>query len=223
MEERGVLDASLLGPRFDVLQELAGLLGERLRVVAGQLLEALGEAVGGEPLPEPLEPFAGLSAEEEALGRLVLLRLAGEGFPLRGDDRQLLLGRGEAGLEVGGLLPERVPLARRGLQLAAEPRLLSLEEARVLLETRDLPGRGGLEGGQGAEEDDGGDHGNGRDGEGNEQSCRQGGSSARKERRDWGFYLRARPGRNEKSAVGFIASTPVADGGVAGEASGGRR
>ena len=108
VEERGVLDPSLLGPRFDVLQELAGLLGERLRVVAGELLEPLREAVGGEPLAEPLEALAGLAAEEEALRRLLPLRLVGQGVPLRGGGLQLFLGRGEAGLEVGGLLPERV-------------------------------------------------------------------------------------------------------------------
>ena len=46
-------------------------------MVAGELLEPLGEPVGGEPLPEPLEPFARLAAEEEALGRLLPLRLVG--------------------------------------------------------------------------------------------------------------------------------------------------
>ncbi len=140
VQERGVLDTSLLGPRLDVLQEPAGLFGERLRVVAEELLEPLGESVRGKPLAERLETLASLAAEEEALGRLVLLRLAGHGLSFRVRELQVVLGRGEPVFEVGGLLPERVALRRHRLQLAAEPRLFSFEETRFLLEPRDLPG-----------------------------------------------------------------------------------
>ena len=134
VEERGVFDPSLLRPGLDVLQDLAGLLGERLRVVAGELLEPLRETVGGEALAEALEPLARLAAEEEALRCLLALRLVGQRVPLGRSDLEQIVGFGQASLEVGGLLLEGVPFRRRGLELAAQPRLLHLEAGSVFLQ-----------------------------------------------------------------------------------------